>query len=150
MRIFLRYAGFLALLLPACQIFSMAEAIPPPPLLNQADPDWNPAGILSWQIQFSGEIDERIAGELIDLDAFETDAELVSRLHTNGSRVICYINAGAWRIGVQIRIDILKSCLERITLAGKANAGWIFGSLQNSRQSCKPALISASRKVLTV
>lgn len=57
---------------------------------------WTPSGTLSWQIQFSGRIDRTVAADAFDLDAFDTSAQLVSRLHEKGRHVACYINAGAW------------------------------------------------------
>ncbi len=57
---------------------------------------WQPRGSLSWQIQFSGRVDQSVAADVFDLDAFETSRKLVRRLHAAGHRVVCYINAGAW------------------------------------------------------
>ena len=61
-----------------------------------ADSRWTPPRGLSWQVQFSGQIDTSVDAGVFDLDAFDTPASLVQALHDEGRRVVCYINAGAW------------------------------------------------------
>lgn len=57
---------------------------------------WRPQRGVSWQIQFSGEIDLTVDAAMYILDLFETDAETVAELHAQGKKAICYLNAGAW------------------------------------------------------
>jgi hypothetical protein len=57
---------------------------------------WSNATAFSWQIQFSGEIDAGVEAGIFELDAFDTDASVVTLLQNRGVKVICYINAGAW------------------------------------------------------
>jgi hypothetical protein len=58
---------------------------------------WTPSIGDTWQIQFAAsDVDPALAVDVIDLDAFETDAETVSGLQDRGMRVLCYVNAGAW------------------------------------------------------
>lgn len=57
---------------------------------------WQPRGRVSWQVQFNGRIDLSVRAQVYDLDAFETPARLVRRLHERGRHVVCYVNAGAW------------------------------------------------------
>ena len=61
---------------------------------------WHPEPGMTYQIQFSGEIDLSIDAQVYELDAFDTNAAAVDRLHQDGRKVICYINAGSvedWR-----------------------------------------------------
>jgi hypothetical protein len=57
---------------------------------------WHPASNTTWQIQFSGNIDLSVNVDAFDLDMFETTARMVRRIHRDGRRAVCYINAGAW------------------------------------------------------
>jgi hypothetical protein len=57
---------------------------------------WMPAANMSWQVQFSGRIDLSVPANAFDLDMFDTAARLVGRVHHNGDRAVCYVNAGAW------------------------------------------------------
>jgi hypothetical protein len=47
-------------------------------------------------MQFNGRIDTSVRAQVYDLDAFDTPAPLVQRLHDRGRWVVCYVNAGAW------------------------------------------------------
>ena len=57
---------------------------------------WQPAPGLSWQWQLSGRIDTSFDVDVYDVDAVETPASTVDRLHADGSRVVCYNSAGSW------------------------------------------------------
>jgi len=57
---------------------------------------WQPSGKLSWQVQFTGRIETSIRADVYDIDAFESSASVVARLHKLGRRVACYIDAGSW------------------------------------------------------
>lgn len=70
---------------------SIASAQPPEPSR------WIPTVGQTWQIQLSdSEIEEILPVEVYDLDGFETGKETVDRLHEQGVKVICYIDAGTW------------------------------------------------------
>jgi hypothetical protein len=61
---------------------------------------WRPAPGVSWQIQLQGRLNTSFALQVYDIDLFDTPQATINRLHTRGSRVICYFNAGAfeeWR-----------------------------------------------------
>jgi hypothetical protein len=47
-------------------------------------------------MQFSGRIDKAVDADIYDIDAFESTAALVAKLHAKGRRVVCYIDAGSW------------------------------------------------------
>ncbi len=74
---------------------------------NPAIPDaattqgwWRPTPGTSWQIQFSGTIDESLDVEAYDVDLFDTPEYVMDALHPRGVRVICYFSAGShedWR-----------------------------------------------------
>lgn len=58
---------------------------------------WRPAPTTApWQWQLQGEIDTSIDAAVYELDAFDTPARVVRRLHRQGRKVICYISVGSW------------------------------------------------------
>ncbi|WP_073496154.1 endo alpha-1,4 polygalactosaminidase [Actinacidiphila paucisporea] len=57
---------------------------------------WQPRPGVAWQWQLSGTVDTSVDVPVYDIDGFENDASVVARLHGDGRRVICYVNAGAW------------------------------------------------------
>ncbi|MEU2432999.1 endo alpha-1,4 polygalactosaminidase [Streptomyces sp. NPDC007861] len=58
---------------------------------------WRPRPGTPWQWQLDGRADPAAADvPVYDIDGFENSAADVARLHRDGRRVICYINAGAW------------------------------------------------------
>jgi hypothetical protein len=57
---------------------------------------WQPEPGLSWQWQLSGSIDTSYNVDVYDVDAVETPASTVEKLHAGGSKVVCYISAGSW------------------------------------------------------
>ena len=78
----------LALLLPALAVLGAGSA--------NAASWWQPTDGLSWQMQFTGRIDKSVLAETYDIDAFESSATLVAKLHRQGRHVVCYIDAGSW------------------------------------------------------
>jgi hypothetical protein len=79
---------------------------------------WQPHGELVWQMQFSGKIDRSVPADAYDIDAFESSAALVAKLHAQGRRVVCYIDAGSWE---KWRPD---ADLYPAAVKGKAMDGW--------------------------
>ncbi len=58
---------------------------------------WRPLPGDRLQIQFTGgEVALLDDVDIYDLDLFETNESVVEKIHANGARAICYINAGAW------------------------------------------------------
>ncbi len=58
---------------------------------------WRPALNSSWQWQLdSSALDPSIHVQVYDIDGFDRDAAIVAALHAQGTRVICYIDAGTW------------------------------------------------------
>jgi hypothetical protein len=57
---------------------------------------WRPKLGMTWQIQFSGDINLKIDAELYDLDLFETEKAAIYGLHQQGKKAICYFSAGSW------------------------------------------------------
>ena len=54
------------------------------------------SGARTWMIQYDGAIDYGQRVDFYNLDGESTTAAQVARLKARGTRVICYINAGAW------------------------------------------------------
>ena len=57
---------------------------------------WSPIPGLSWQYQLQGVLDQSVSARVYDVDLIDTPHETIETLKANGSRVICYFNAGAW------------------------------------------------------
>ncbi|TGK07045.1 endo alpha-1,4 polygalactosaminidase [Leptospira semungkisensis] len=59
---------------------------------------WIPAPGTTFQIQFSGTLDESVDANVFDIDSDLTDSDptVIDRLHANGKRVICYIDVGSY------------------------------------------------------
>lgn len=74
--------------------------------------------MVDWQIQYVGDIETDVPAEVFDLDMFETSAALVSALHAQGKKVVCYINVGAWENWRPDK-DLFPS-----EVLGKPYAGW--------------------------
>ncbi|MCJ7623253.1 MAG: endo alpha-1,4 polygalactosaminidase [Anaerolineaceae bacterium] len=67
------------------------------PTAHTGESIWIPALVTSWQWDLSSEtIDTSLQVDMYDLDLFDTDISSVEKLHAQGSRVVCYINVGAW------------------------------------------------------
>ncbi|MCX4510911.1 MULTISPECIES: endo alpha-1,4 polygalactosaminidase [Streptomyces] len=68
-----------------------------PPSPSPAPSRWQPRPGTPWQWQLDGRADPASADvPVYDIDGFENSADDVERLHRDGRKVICYINAGAW------------------------------------------------------
>lgn len=57
---------------------------------------WQPALMTSWQIQFTGRLDQSVNATMYDIDLFDNAASVVASLHAKGRKAICYISAGTW------------------------------------------------------
>ncbi|WP_345746320.1 endo alpha-1,4 polygalactosaminidase [Streptomyces sp. ODS28] len=57
---------------------------------------WRPRPGTDWQWQLTGRVDTGVDVPVYDIDGFDNSARTVSRLHEDGRKAICYINAGAW------------------------------------------------------
>jgi hypothetical protein len=64
--------------------------------VSSADARWLPPVGTAWQWQLDKPLDFSVDAPVYDVDAFETTAHQVERLHKLGRHVICYVNAGAW------------------------------------------------------
>ncbi len=57
---------------------------------------WLPPLDSSFSWQLGEEVNTEFDVAIFDLDAFETEASLISRLHSKGKKVFCYISVGSW------------------------------------------------------
>jgi endo-alpha-1,4-polygalactosaminidase (GH114 family) len=58
---------------------------------------WKPLTGLRWQWQLSSlPIDLQVDVDLYDIDLFENDANIITALHAQGRKVVCYMSAGSW------------------------------------------------------
>ncbi|MFI2346339.1 endo alpha-1,4 polygalactosaminidase [Streptomyces sp. NPDC019443] len=74
----------------------LAACSGPPPDPSPHPRRWQPRPGTAWQWQLDGRVDARVDVPVYDIDGFENDAATVRRLHREGRKVICYLNAGAW------------------------------------------------------
>ncbi len=75
------------------------EPLPPTEIPTQTpEPKeiWLPPLGASFGWQLGDEIDTSASVDIYDLDAFDTEASLVARLHAEGKKVFCYISVGSW------------------------------------------------------
>ena len=70
-------------------------------------------------MQFSGRIDKTVKADAYDIDAFDSSAALVAKLHTLGRHVVCYIDAGSWE---NYRPDASRY---PASVKGKVTDGWL-------------------------
>ncbi len=76
-------------------------ATPPPPPSPTATPPaeiWVPSleDSFSWQLGGNEDINTSFDVDIYDLDAFDIETSLITRLHSQGKKVICYISVGSW------------------------------------------------------
>ncbi|MFJ8311484.1 MULTISPECIES: endo alpha-1,4 polygalactosaminidase [unclassified Streptomyces] len=71
------------------------SAAPSPGGSAKAKP-WQPKPGTAWQWQLNGRVDSGPDVPVYDIDGFENTAADVAKLHSQGRKAICYINAGAW------------------------------------------------------
>jgi hypothetical protein len=57
---------------------------------------WNPEKGATWDLQLIGPVNTSANVDVYDIDAEINSAALIDRLHREGRKVICYVNAGAW------------------------------------------------------
>lgn len=61
------------------------------------DGRWQPHPTTTpWQWQLQGKIDTSVPACVYDVDDFETSKATVGQLHSEGAKVICYVDAGSW------------------------------------------------------
>jgi len=93
---------FLLLLATCLTACNLAEATPPAAIPSPVRVEGAPvlAPIVSWQIQYSGEMDYSLDVQVFNLDLFDTPAADIAALHGRGIYVMCYFSAGSledWR-----------------------------------------------------
>ena len=75
---------------------SGGPADPTPPAPGSV---WTPAPGTTWQWQLVGSIDTSYDVQAYDVDLFETPASTLSKLKSDGRKVICYFSAGTYEEG---------------------------------------------------
>ena len=86
----------LALVLALVPAGSGSTATPAPlPAPLHCSACWHPTVGEAWQIQLSGTIDTTVSRPVDDVD-YQTPLATVTALRSNGTRLICYVDAGGW------------------------------------------------------
>jgi len=100
---------------------------------------WRPTPGISWQIQFSSQIDTSLDVQLYDLDLDDTPKSIIDQLHTDGHKVMCYFSAGSWEEWRNDADDFPDSVLG-IDLDGWPGEKWLdirrldlLGSIMSAR-----------------
>lgn len=78
---------------------SPAPAPPTLPVPGAPGAHWTPAPGTTWQWQLTTPVDRSVAADVYDIDLFDNDASVVSALHAQGRRAICYLSAGSYEPG---------------------------------------------------
>ncbi|MEU4492319.1 endo alpha-1,4 polygalactosaminidase [Streptomyces sp. NPDC023998] len=86
----------LGLLAVTMTLAVLAACSAPSPDQSPRPRRWQPRPGTAWQWQLDGRVDAGVDVPVYDIDGFENDAATVRRLHRDGRKVICYVNAGAW------------------------------------------------------
>ncbi len=60
---------------------------------------WTPGPGTTWQWQLTTPVDRSVAADVYDIDLFDNDAAVVSALHAQGRKAICYFSAGSYEPG---------------------------------------------------
>ena len=120
----IRFGVLFAIILLSCQLANLTpiaeeeDTFDEMPGSNIEISPWTPGLRHTWQWQLAGDLDLSVEAEVFDLDLFETDAQTIADLHAKGSRVICYLNVGAWENWREDRVVFPDSVL------GADYAGW--------------------------
>ena len=64
-----------------------------------SEPDgarWQPRPGVAWQWQLTGRVDTSVDVPVYDIDGFDQSKAVVSALHREDRKVICYLSTGAW------------------------------------------------------
>ena len=91
---------------------------------NQVGTWWKPTIGTSWQIQFSGTLDQTVNATIFDIDLFDTDVSVITSLHSKGKKVVCYFSGGSsenWRPDYSQFITAVKGN----KLSGWAGENWL-------------------------
>jgi hypothetical protein len=57
---------------------------------------WVPAAGTTFQWHLQGKVDTTVVADVYDIDMFDSSRKLVSKLHEQGRKVICYVSAGSY------------------------------------------------------
>ena len=80
---------------------------------------WHPGPTThAWQYQLQGRIDASVPARVYDVDGADVPRSTVARLHDQGRRVVCYVDAGTWEKWRSDAGRFPQSAL------GKPVAGW--------------------------
>ena len=100
------------------------QAPQPMPTQVQTTGLWEPALQTSWQWQLTTPIDQSVDVQMYDIDGFDNDASVVTSLHAQGKKVVCYIDAGTfenWRSDA----NLFPSSVKGNAVQGWAGEQWL-------------------------
>ncbi|CAG8961628.1 hypothetical protein HYFRA_00006165 [Hymenoscyphus fraxineus] len=107
---------------------------------------WKPAVGATWQIQLHGTVtDTNLPVDIYDIDLIESTPALISTLHANNKKVICYFSAGSfesWRPDA----TSFASSDKGSPLEGWDNEWWLNTNSANVRSIMKARLDLAKSK----
>jgi hypothetical protein len=73
-------------------------ALSPTPPTGSTPTPWSPPLVTSWQWQLSAPptVNQLLRVQMYDVDGFDAPASLVTAMHAQNTRAVCYIDAGTW------------------------------------------------------
>ncbi|MDQ0760128.1 hypothetical protein QF027_002763 [Streptomyces canus] len=81
------------LLVTVILLVAGCSATPDP---ESGDSRWRPRPGVAWQWQLTGRVDTSVDVPVYDIDGFDQSKAVVSSLHGENRKVICYLSTGAW------------------------------------------------------
>ena len=140
---------FLVALLPCCSTNSSSENSAADNTAEETSDTnsqwWQPKVTDSWQWQLSGAVDTSYDVDIYDIDLEDITAELISQLHAEDKRVICYFSAGSYE---EWRSDANLFDSEDLgnTLSGWPDERWLDITSENVRDIMEQRLDIAVSK----
>ena len=105
---------------PSPDSFKAPSTRGPTPAFPNNDSIWQqPLGELRWQWQLSElPLDLSLDVDMVDIDLFDNQADVIAALHAQGRKVICYVSVGSWEDWRPDKDQFPEAVI------GKAYAGW--------------------------
>lgn len=85
---------------------------------------WTPEIGTSWNVQLREPVVQTFDVNMYAIDVFDNDKSIVDSFHTNGTKVICYVNAGSWE-SWRTDASLFPEYIKGNDLVGFAGEKWL-------------------------
>lgn len=85
---------------------------------------WSPPRGVNWQWQLTTPVDTTVAQPVFDIDGFENSAAVVAKLHSQGKKVICYLDMGGAE-NYRPDYNMFPASVKGRTVDGWADERWV-------------------------